>query len=264
MNARLSIPSIALERPRDAITSMRLALYDAVERAAPGPVHFAQVGANDGALADPLKDVLVSRDWRGVMVEPHPAYFADLTALHGARDRLSLVNCAVAETPGEMQLFALAEGQRGAYPKWARGCASLKRNRLEEVLAGARLDGGPVAEGDIDQTPVKLRRLDGILEDHRLDRLDLLVVDVEGFEQSVLASADFARLGLMAAIVECNGSDQSQEGAVAALLARAGLQTFRLRDDLYAMHPARLHLPFSQFLQILGRREVLPQTNDQP
>ncbi len=33
---------------------------------------FIQVGANDGALHDPLRRELIRRNWRGIMIEPVP------------------------------------------------------------------------------------------------------------------------------------------------------------------------------------------------
>ncbi len=104
-------------------------------------MRFAQVGANDGKLADPILRFIETGAWQGVMIEPHPAYFADLSELHRGKAGIQLVNCAVSNAEGQMQLFHLSEAEHGAYPSWARGCASLKHNRLVEVLTGKRKDG---------------------------------------------------------------------------------------------------------------------------
>lgn len=242
-----------LARPWVAKKVLMQFALTAVDRAS-AITRFAQVGANDGVLDDPIYPYIDAGGWEGVMVEPHPAYFKDLSETHADRPGLHLVNCAVSSTPGEMELFHLAENQRTSFPDWARGCASLKPERLSEILGDARTDdAGFDANRDIASVTVKVRPLADILADVGMQSLDILIVDVEGFELQVLDSVDLSSLGLRAAVVECNGSDIHHETEVAARFASQGMITFRLRDDLIAMHPERLSVPLSDMMTFLNQ-----------
>lgn len=253
----MTAPAVNLARPWKAKRALLSFCLDAVDRACADGPRFVQVGANDGRLADPIRGYIETGRWHGLMIEPHPAYFADLAGLHGKRPCVALANCAVSDAEGEMELFHLSETRRDAYPPWARGCASLRRERLIEVLAGQCSDGEAADVGeDIDSVRVPVRRLDALLAEHGLDALDILVVDVEGFEINVLKSLDLSTLDLRACMVECNGSDAPREAEIAAMLRAAGLVTFRLRDDLFAVHPDRLAVPVVDLMAFLGQSPV--------
>ncbi len=244
---------VTLARPWAARSALRSFFLSAVDKSASETVHFVQVGANDGRLADPIRPFIDAGHWRGLMIEPHPVYFEDLEALHGGRENIRLVNCAVAEKPGTMLLHHLAEEERAHFPRWARGCASLKKERLEHVLSGRRLDNEKLdPQRDIKSVRVDVRRLDDILAQENLNSVDILVADVEGFELQVLNSVDIASLNLRAAMVECNGVDSDSEGALAHRLQDAGLITFRFGDDLCAIHPERCKIELAQVFCFLG------------
>lgn len=242
-----------LARPWIAKKVLMQFALSAVDRASP-ITRFAQVGANDGVLDDPIFPFIDAGGWEGVMVEPHPAYFKDLSDRHANRPGLHLVNCAVSSTKGDMELFHLAETERACFPDWARGCASLKPERLSEILGDARTDGSDFdAARDIASVTVQVRPLTEILAEAGMQMLDFLIIDVEGFELQVLDSVDLGTLGLRAAVVECNGSDIHHETEVAARFASVGMITFRLRDDLIAMHPERLSVPLSDMMTFLNQ-----------
>ncbi|MEM8804212.1 MAG: FkbM family methyltransferase [Pseudomonadota bacterium] len=242
-----------LARPWIAKKVLMQFALTAVDRATP-ITNFVQVGANDGVLDDPIFPFIDAGGWEGVMIEPHPTYFKDLSNTHADRHGIKLVNCAVSDTPGEMELFHVAETERNSFPAWARGCASLKKERLCEILEDARADGtGLDPSRDIASVFVKVRRLDDVLATLGLQSIDFLIVDVEGFELQVLDSVDLSTLNLRAAVVECNGSDAHHEADVAERFAAVGMTTFRLRDDLLAVHPERLSVPLSDMLTFLNQ-----------
>ena len=257
--------TIPLARPWRAKPILLNFCLAAIDKACAGAVRFVQVGAHDGSLADPIRDYATS-GWRGIMIEPHPVYFAELNALHGARSALTLVNCAVSDIEASFDLYHLAESQRVQFPDWARGCASMSRARLEEVLSGRRLDEQRVdPDRDIAAVRVAARRLDTILAEAGAETADFLIVDVEGWELNVLNSVDLDRLALRAALIECNGPDRTQEAEIAARLKAAGFETFRLRDDLLALHPERASVPLGDVLTLLGQPHLAgpdPLTKD--
>lgn len=195
-----------------------------------GPVHYVHVGANDGRLDDPVYRIARRNRWSGLLIEPTPLYFARLSDLHRGNRRMTLVNCGISETEGDMLLHHLAAEAEPRYPAWAPGCATLDRDRLLAVLEPHQ----PTAASDIAATPVNLRRLDSVLAAAEVGRTDLLVIDVEGHELSVLSSFDLAATAPRLMIVEAN---RGADAPVIALMREAGYAVHRIGDDLIAHRP---------------------------
>lgn len=252
-----SIPRYTPNRPRLAVARIKDFLLRALNEARGGAVAVVQVGANDGKLADPILPYLEAGTWRGLLIEPHPLYFAELQARHANRPQIALRNLAISDTPGEMELFHLDEAARDRYPRGLRGCASLERARMEDAVERARRGRGvEVHDDDIAATRVELRRLDSVLEEAGIDRADLVVIDVEGHEMNVLESFDLAALQPTMAVIECNGANRHEEPRIAAAMAAAGLSVVRLGEDLVGLRPGALQIPAEAMLSFLSVRPV--------
>ena len=255
--------SVRLAQPLEAKRILATFCVSAISQACNYRPIFVQVGANDGKLADPLYQHIVNGNWSGIMVEPHPVYFKDLKNLHAEQKNIHFENSAIGASPGKMKLFHLTEDQRWFFPEWARGCASLKAHRIQEVLVGRRRDKLDFSvERDISSVTVSIKRLDTVLSDTNVSKVDFLIVDVEGFELDVLSSVDLSTLGLRAAMVECNGSDTGNEGLVAGMLEEAGLVTFRMMDDLFGLHPEKCPVQLVDVLKLLEQTEVAPKNKN--
>ncbi|MGH7092109.1 MAG: FkbM family methyltransferase, partial [Stellaceae bacterium] len=85
-------------------------------------------------------------------------------------------------------------------------------------------------------TPVILRRLDTIVAEARLARLDLVKIDVEGHERAVLAGAEAVLRRFRPAIVFESGHETTGDRtAIAALLVRLGYQLVAVLHDYGAL-----------------------------
>ena len=58
---------------------------------------FVEIGSNDGEQHDHLRPFILSRPWRGIMVEPVPYVFERLRRNYESQGRIELENVAVAE-----------------------------------------------------------------------------------------------------------------------------------------------------------------------
>jgi len=150
---------------------------------------FVQIGSNDGVKQDPLRRELARSRWRGVMVEPVPYVFARLERRYGGRPDLSLEPVAIAAQSGTLPFYHLPEAHSGeALPYWYDGLGSFRR---EVVLKHA------YAIPDIEQrlvtTEVPCITFDELCRRNRIETLDLLHTDTEGYDAELLASIDFTR-----------------------------------------------------------------------
>lgn len=147
---------------------------------------FVQVGAYDGISTDPLYKYINRCGWRGVMLEPQPGPAALLRTLYSARPEITVVNAAVDRAVGSRSLFVLAGED---LPVWAGGMASFDRDHLcghEYVVPGIE---AMIRELKVDCIPFS-----DVLDLLPPGRLDLLQIDAEGADGSILAYFPFDRI----------------------------------------------------------------------
>jgi FkbM family methyltransferase len=139
-----------------------------------------QVGACDGVMGDPIQKWIKQYNWHGILVEPQKKEFERLTINYRDSDRLRFENVAIAETGGLRPLYKVKDEKIEA--DWQRGLASL-------VARPA------VAKQDMITTEmVPCITFNTLLNQHHVERIDLLQIDVEGYDYELLKLFDFGRM----------------------------------------------------------------------
>lgn len=139
-------------------------------------ITFIQVGANDGETNDPLCRHLDKYEWRGALIEPEPAAFERLRGRYGCRPGIQLYNCAVAGAEGTLTLFF--DGS---------GASDVLRQKTSSNLEHLVRHG--VRKSSIQSREVRAVTVCGVIEELRLEALDLLVVDAEGMDFDIVSGA---------------------------------------------------------------------------
>lgn len=143
---------------------------------------FVEAGANDGVTQS--NTLLLERDhgWRGLLVEPI-AVLAKRCRANRPRCRVENAALVPADFTGgsiEMTYCNLMSQVKGAMKSAAEEAEHLRRGSECQNLETYTV-----------RTPA--RTLSAILDRHGVERVDLLSLDVEGFELSALGGIDFAR-----------------------------------------------------------------------
>ena len=237
----------------DAVRTARDAFMTAINQAGKGDVFVIQVGANDGRMADPVYSVAKRNAWRGLLIEPHPAYFATLLERYRRRPGFQLLQIGISDADGVLPLYHLDNALMETFPRWVHGSASVYRKRVvRQVRLACRKKAAEYDDSMVVCTDVPMRRLDAVLAESGVLQADLIVIDVEGHELAVMASVDLRSLGLRGMLVECNGSNKAQLPDYVAALNAAGLTVYLLGDDLCAFDPARLDVDLAAQFNTAG------------
>jgi FkbM family methyltransferase len=183
-----------------------------------------QVGAMDGVSYDPIHAWLARGGWRGLLVEPLPDLFAALVANYRGVAGLSFANVAIADHVGTATLNRVDPDaiRSGAAPEWSAGASSMFADR--NSMGGVR-----IAEADwarirphVRTETVACTTLAALLEAERVERIDLLQIDTEGYDYQVLRQLDFARYRPAIVHLEYYLLPPQEQEACFALLLRNG------------------------------------------
>jgi FkbM family methyltransferase len=144
---------------------------------------FVEAGANDGFQQSNTYYLERFHGWRGILIEPIPELYAE----------------AVDERPASRVVNAALVS-----PEDAGGTIQMRFGGLMSIVAGSRgsrhtdleyLEGGFALEAEKASYDVQVpaRTLSEILDEVKPPKIDLLSLDVEGFEPQALAGLDFDR-----------------------------------------------------------------------
>lgn len=222
-------------------------LLNAVHDHHAGRVFVLQVGAGDGETGLPLLARFQSDAWSGLLIEPHPAHFARLEALHADSERVAVLNLGISDVSASLGLYSLAASADARLP---RGRASVIRDRI--ATRG-------LSDTDIEVTEVPFLRMDAVLGELGIDGAQMVAINAGGHEEQVLRSFDLAALDPSLVIVASVPGTAADAACIAALEG-AGLQPFRIDKWLTGLAPGRLSVPLDELLAFF--RKGVGETGD--
>ncbi len=196
-------------------------------------IFFVQVGACDGVLHDPLRSFILRYDWHGILVEPLPDLFAKLQENYSGKEGLIFENVAIAESEGTATLNRVDPGKLEAFPEWAAGCATFIKNS-KNIASLPELKDHLITE------EVQTIALNTLLEKHKVEHIDMLQIDTEGYDYKVLSQLDFTRYKPLVINMEYVHLSDEEKMSTCALLNEHGYAYKTHHLDLLAAQKAFL------------------------
>lgn len=141
---------------------------------------FIEAGANDGIQQSNTLFFERHRKWTGLLIEPIPE-LANRCRVN--RARCLVENAALTSFEDNRQTIEMRYCNLMSLVK---GAMKTPQEELAHIEAGCRVQ-------DIESRDVTVpaQRLSEILDRHKIERIDLFSLDVEGFELNVLKGLDF-------------------------------------------------------------------------
>lgn len=150
---------------------------------------FVDVGAHDGVMFSNTFFFELFRDWLGVCVEPSPESFPFLIKNRMAK----CIQCAVSDFDGTAD-FLVAPGG------WST-ISRLEALEPDHYLAVENIFL-TTHGGQFRKTTTPVRRLQSVLDECKLTRIDFLSLDIEGQELRALRTIDFSRMDIRVLSIE--------------------------------------------------------------
>lgn len=157
---------------------------------------FVEIGAHDGISLSNSRFLDSKKEWRGICIEANPIVFERLIK---NRPSCRCLNVAVSNCDGEAA-FMLNTGRTEMLSGLVSSYSRKHKKRIEREL---KKYGGTTQIHVIPSST-----LETIVQKENLAEIDLLMIDVEGGEFSILQSIDFARIRINSILVERNYSSR--------------------------------------------------------
>lgn len=143
---------------------------------------FVEAGANDGFTQSNSYWLERFRGWRGILIEPMPTYYEECRV---ERPDATIVHSALVPDDYEGDSIRMEFGDLMSSVHGAHGGPHAEREWTKPGLV--------LGWRDAYAADVPARTLSSILDDHGAPEVDLLSLDVEGFEPQALRGLDLDR-----------------------------------------------------------------------
>ena len=157
-----------------------------------------QIGANDGITHDPIHKFIKRDSWKGVLLEPQSyVHNTFLKRLYSKNKGIHTLNAALGPKDGGQTLYKIGFSQM----RWATGLASFHRENVEKAFSSGMVEKQclkfgialPPPSEWITEESVMVISPDTILKKYKIPHIDLLQIDVEGFDFEVIKIFDIQK-----------------------------------------------------------------------
>jgi FkbM family methyltransferase len=195
--------------------------------------YFIEVGANDGEKLDHLHRIILSSEWRGLMVEPVPYVFERLRRNYEGLGRIAFENAAIWNRDGTAPFYHLApvtDRRAEGLPEWYDAIGSFSR---DFVLSHQREI--PDIEQRLVCTEVPCFTLESLLIRHGVGETDVLQIDAEGYDIEIVRQLDLDQNRPRVLIYEHYHLDSVEQQVVLRRLRRSGYEVKEEGMDTWAL-----------------------------
>jgi FkbM family methyltransferase len=148
--------------------------------------YFVQIGAYDGRLFDPIFPWVKAYGWHGLLIEPQPRHFDELIANYRGVDGLEFRQVAVSVHNETRPFYTVTEGP--GIPAGAGMLASFDKSTLLSHRGST-----PELASHIRSEDIECVAINDLLDSIKASHIDLLQIDVEGYDHELIRALDLER-----------------------------------------------------------------------
>ena len=145
---------------------------------------FVQIGANDGVSYDPIDELVTKEKVKGIVIEPVKDIFEKLKRNYERNPQVSPLNVAIHKDQKEMIIYRVDPNNK-EYPEWTKGTPSFNKAHHELSF---------IEEKDLVEEMVKCISFSDLIEQYKIDKIDLLQIDTEGYDAEIIKMIDFEKI----------------------------------------------------------------------
>lgn len=181
---------------------------------------FVEVGCIDGRR---FSNTLVFEQlgWKGICIEAHEDY---IELLKQNRSKSIVCHCAVADTDEDTVTFYA--NKRGSLSTLDRSAEARWQKDYSEYFTG------------FEEQVVQKRTLNSLFAEHGVKRIDVLSIDIEGYEVQALKGLDLQKYRPVVIVVESDSKEQETE-LDEILLGNGYKKSIRVSSNIFYLANSR-------------------------
>jgi FkbM family methyltransferase len=200
-----------------------------------GNFYFVQIGAFDGRRYDPLYAWVRAYGWRGLLIEPQPHFFSELVENYEGVEGLEFRRIAVGVQKERRPFYTVA-----VEPGVSRDAGMIASFDRETLLSHRRYI--PRLDELLRCEEIECEALNDVLAEAPSDHIDLLQIDVEGFDHELIRVLDLERFAPSIVRFEHLHLSRDQHEDSIGKLVEYGYRVCLEENDTLAYRPADLPL----------------------
>lgn len=152
--------------------------------------YFIQIGAYDGISNDLIYSFVKELDWHGCLVEPiHENYNHLIQNYLHKNEKLSFFNVALGNKDGVAEMYTIQKNIDNALPEW---CYQLSSFNYQTITSHSKYE--PKIESSIHTQLVNVISFDTLLKKLNYPKVDILIIDAEGYDYEILKSINWSNI----------------------------------------------------------------------
>ncbi len=180
---------------------------------------FVSIGANDGVKNDHLASFITKYKWHGIMIEPMPDNFTRLKKHFGDNKNIVLENMGVSEK-NDISDFYYIKDIAPDEPDWYDQVGSFDRDVFYKNISVE-----PSLLNRVGVEKIQTSTLDEITRKHGFGKIDLVMIDTEGYDYKILKSLDLDKINAEIIIFEYEWLTNYETKQAIKMLVHAGYRT---------------------------------------
>jgi FkbM family methyltransferase len=150
---------------------------------------FIQIGAYDGRKGDPIYELVQRNRWSGILVEPQPDIFERLKQNYAGFSGLAFEQAVIVTEGNSLPLYKLKDEYAHLFHADHRTLSSFRPELIIRHLSQ------PVdVESAVQKVDAPRLSFSALLKKHDVSKIDLLQVDVEGYDFQIIKGIDFEQI----------------------------------------------------------------------
>ena len=201
-------------------------------------VQFIQIGSNNGVSGgDPIFYSVRKDQWRGILVEPVKEIFDELVKNYHSCPKLIFENCAIANEDGYKTFYSIRKTENQVLPEWYNQIGSFNKDVILKHKYAI-----PDIENMIVEERIKTYSFTNILRKHDFYNINLIHIDVEGFDYEIIKTIDFNLIQPDILIYEHKHLNPDDYTNCRNLVLKQGFKLFEIDCDTLCINEKRKNI----------------------